>query len=217
MVKKRIVKCLKIYLLFILGFSLLYFFACDNTFEITHSVIIKFELLGVILISVLVGLTIFLVELIGERKSLPIKKRNKQIILITIVLSVLMVFRLGARLYDQNVASYPYRWELNEKMSKSDYGINGLSGYSAENLSIKHYYELGKEVWLPEITSEADSISIYHSYDDFLPDYRFQVFYYVKQSVTVDTFYIEDRSFSKRQSYTLTEGLKKVEYEEILW
>jgi hypothetical protein len=198
----------------------MYFFACDKTFEITNSFVMKLELLAVILISILVGLTIFLVEFVGEKKSVPLKKRNKQIILITIVLSILMVFRFGARLYGQNITNYPYRWELNKKMSKSEYGIYGivgLSGYSAENLSIKHYNELGKEVWLPKIVSEADSISIYHSYDDFLPDYGFKMFYYVQQSVSVDTFYIVDGSFSKRQNYTLSEGLKKVEYEEILW
>lgn len=87
-------------------------------------------------------------------------------------------------------------------------------GTKADSLSWEEIQELKKNIYFPPIPPTAKDISYQYSYDGFLPDFEFELIYFVPLSQEIKEIQIEERDYNQSQKVEILGDMKKVRYEE---
>ncbi|GAB5399735.1 MAG: hypothetical protein Aureis2KO_13200 [Aureisphaera sp.] len=146
-------------------------------------------------------------------KLYSIPKKIIFAVLITLALHGGLYYHYCTKIYENEFLNAALRKSLESKIDDSEDYPYGTEG---NNLTIDEYELITNLNWFPKISKEADSISFSYYRDGFLPDYSFNLVYYVPLESTVDTLsYIGDQ-FEKGRSYEIVNGKKKVNYFESL-
>jgi len=146
-----------------------------------------------------------------NEKNISTKIKLELAILLTILISSYLYVDYSVKIYKNVVLNGRFRNEIAEKIHKPKELANGMM---AEHLTNKEYQEIARVTRFPKIPVEATDISYDNEYDGFLPDYSFELSYYVPKEMKVDTVNFENGDFSKHQTYKLVEDKKLVTYSE---
>lgn len=119
-----------------------------------------------------------------RKRKTPTNRRIQISALITFLISSFLYFNYLNKIYVNRFLKGELRKELAIKIEP----VNLLPyGTKADNLTFEQYAEITRIKWFPKLQKNADSISYSYWYEGFLPDYSFDVCYYLPKNVEVDS------------------------------
>lgn len=166
-----------------------------------------FGLTVVTLIAISFAIVFFRKNHIQDRK-----RKIQYIILITILISGYKYIEYTSKIYQNRISNSKFR---NQLASKINFIRNNRPGIEASHLSNSEYEEIARLAGFRKIPGEASDISFRWDPEDFLPDYLFELNYFLPVEMDVDSFDFRDMNFSKSQSFHIENEKKLVNYTEI--
>lgn len=168
------------------------------------------QLLGLGFIALL-GIKL-LIYFFDKKKVFNKQKRIRYAsILILVLYSYHYVF-YSYKIIDVRLINSSIRKEIKQKIIKSEHETNVVV---CKDLKYHEYKYIEKNNGYPVLPLKADSISIDYWYEGFLPDYHFNLTYYVPKGVDIDTFSINKPLFSSGRRYEEKNGKLFVSYFEL--
>ena len=191
----------------ILQFSLLSSWF-DNLEIVLASTSIIVEIGKIVLVNIVALIFIYIWNFIAKKLKQTAERRFQ----VSIVILTLISFIIYIEYINYIIEKHDVRNEINNKRL-----IKTNSNYTINNLTFAEYqfiYQL-KNIQT-KLPPEALNISIKYEGDDLLPDYLFEISYFVPENIPIQTFDLQEDDFVKYQTFEIEKGFKKVVYSEIL-
>jgi hypothetical protein len=167
------------------------------------------KIIGILIVSLLAMR--LLVYFFRRKNNTRARVKIIMAVALTLLISSYLYFDYSVKIARNSITNGRIRQQAGAKISPSHLLAYGSS---ASGLTITEYEEIRKETWFPPVPAQSSNIGYNYGYDGFLPDYLFELTYYVPKAVRIDTFHYQQRGFSREQTFTVKGGNKKVEYSE---